>query len=345
MLKINIKDKIATVEGSPVIVCGNSDYVIQFAFDDEWADKTAKTARFAYNKGGLIRYQDIVFTGDTVTVPVLADITEVFVGVFSGNLSTTTPARIPCELSIRCGTGAPADPTPSQYDQIMALMEDMAATLAVDVQGDGHTISNYATNPHAEGYRNSIKEVKGYASNGLVCCHVEGGGNVAASNYCHAEGLNTKALGSVSHAEGNETTASGTQSHAEGIYTEASGTFAHAQNCRTKASGARSHAEGNRTESKGESSHAGGESSVSEGARSFAHGLGIKTPIANQAAFGKYNKGKTDTLFEVGNGSGDAARLNAFEVTTDGTVYAYKAIKIGNTTITETQLKALLALI
>lgn len=126
MISINIKDKIATVEGSPVIVCGNSDYEIRFAFDDEWTDKTTKTARFVYLVNGQRQYQDVVFTGDTVSVPVLANTDEVAVGVFAGELSTTTPALIPCKRSIRCGTGAPADPTPDQYDQIMAAMAGLA---------------------------------------------------------------------------------------------------------------------------------------------------------------------------------------------------------------------------
>lgn len=122
IIDINIEDKRAAAVGAPTIVCGNSGYTIKFTFDDEWKLLSAKTARFVYVQDGKVKYIDVVFTGITVAVPVMANTKEVQVGVFAGNLQTTTPARIPCEPSIRCGTGAPADPTPSQYDQIMALL-------------------------------------------------------------------------------------------------------------------------------------------------------------------------------------------------------------------------------
>jgi len=121
-IKVDIVDKHATTLGAPVIICGNSDYSITFTFDDEWAEHDTKTARFAYVRAGVLQYTDVIFTGDTVDVPVLAEITEVRVGVFAGDLRTSTPARIPCEYSIRCGTGAPVEPTPDVYDQIMALL-------------------------------------------------------------------------------------------------------------------------------------------------------------------------------------------------------------------------------
>ncbi len=122
-IKISIVDKRPTVEGSPVIVCGNSDYSIQFTFDAEWDWTTTKTARFVFVSKGVVKYEDVVFEGNTAEVPVLDNIKEVLVGVYAENLRTTVPARIPCELSIRCGTSAPADFTPSQYDQIMALIQ------------------------------------------------------------------------------------------------------------------------------------------------------------------------------------------------------------------------------
>lgn len=132
VIHVNIVDKRAAVAGAPVIVCGNSGYTVKFTFDDEWSGFGAKTARFVYVQAGAVRYQDVVFTGSTADVPVLANTKEVRIGVFAGDLRTTTPAVVPCELSIRCGTGAPADPTPSQYDQIMELLATGGSTVTAD---------------------------------------------------------------------------------------------------------------------------------------------------------------------------------------------------------------------
>ncbi len=115
-ININVADKRATVIGAPVIVCGNSDYSVRFTFDEAWADLEYKTARFVYVKDGAVHHTDVPFTGDTVAVPMLSNTKEVFVGVFSGSLYATTPARIPCELSILCGTGEPQDPVPDVPD-------------------------------------------------------------------------------------------------------------------------------------------------------------------------------------------------------------------------------------
>ena len=101
-IKISIANKRPTVIGTPVIVCGNSDYTITFTFDSEWSTAAQKTARFVYVKAGTIKFQDVNFTGSTVAVPVLSGTTEVQVGVYAGDLRTTTPARIPCEYSILC---------------------------------------------------------------------------------------------------------------------------------------------------------------------------------------------------------------------------------------------------
>lgn len=124
VINISVTDKRATTMGAPVIVCGNDDYTVKFVFDPEWAQYDAKTARFEYTRAGETKHQDVVFTGDTAPVPPLSGVHEVRVGVFTSDLRTTTPARVPCELSIRCTEGAPEDPTPSVYDQLMEKMND-----------------------------------------------------------------------------------------------------------------------------------------------------------------------------------------------------------------------------
>jgi hypothetical protein len=101
-LHITVNNKIATyLNRDGNIVCGNSDYVIVFTFDSEWDAYDEKIARFIWNDS----YIDVAFTGDTVAVPVLSNTTALKVGVYAGELSTTTPALIGCQLSILCENG------------------------------------------------------------------------------------------------------------------------------------------------------------------------------------------------------------------------------------------------
>lgn len=100
------------------IVCGNSDYQIAFSFDEEWGAYETKTARFIWNG----QFTDVVFTGDICDAPVISNARWCSVGVFAGDLRTTTPALIACDKSILCGGGVPADPTPDVYAQIMELL-------------------------------------------------------------------------------------------------------------------------------------------------------------------------------------------------------------------------------
>lgn len=102
VINISITNKRPTVIGTPVIACGNSDYSIKFAFDSDWDAFSEKKARFVYAKRGVLKFQDVPFSGDTVAVPILSGTREVMVGVYAGDLRTTTPARIPCEYSILC---------------------------------------------------------------------------------------------------------------------------------------------------------------------------------------------------------------------------------------------------
>lgn len=100
-LQIIINNKIATyVKRSGAVVCGNSDYVAEFAFDQEWDAHENKIARFTW--GG--KYFDVPLKGSTCQVPIVRDTHTLTVGVYAGNLCTTTPATIPCQRSILCGT-------------------------------------------------------------------------------------------------------------------------------------------------------------------------------------------------------------------------------------------------
>jgi lysophospholipase L1-like esterase len=121
LIKINIANRKATLQDAPVLVCGNFTDQVEFAFDEEWNKYTAKTARFVYVRVGEVIFQDVPFTGNTANIPPLANITEVRVGVFAEDIITTTPAVVPCEKSIKCGTGKPEAPTSDVYAEIMRL--------------------------------------------------------------------------------------------------------------------------------------------------------------------------------------------------------------------------------
>lgn len=126
-IHIDIAKKVARVIGTPIIVCGNSGYTIRFTYDAEWLDKAVLTARFVWVHNGETHFKEVPFTGSTVAVPILEDVTVVQVGVYAGDLQTTTPARVPCVRSILCGGGKPhADPAKDVYNQLIQLIEDSA---------------------------------------------------------------------------------------------------------------------------------------------------------------------------------------------------------------------------
>lgn len=159
------------------------------------------------------------------------------------------------------------------------------------------------------------------------------------------EGFGATASGAFSHAEGKQTTASGYYSHAEGINTISKGLCSHAEGVNTISEGVYSHAEGVNTEAKGLCSHVSGYCTQATHICQYAVGCG--------------NDPKADSLFEVGNGLNAEGNLiddtttafelktrrNAFRVTNTGYAIAQTALQIGETAITEDQLKQLIQLI
>ena len=118
-IRITIRDKISNNVSHDTYVCGNSDYRIVFDFDEEWEAHPVKTARIKY--GGV--YQEVVFTGNVCDFPIIQDARMISVGVYAGNLSTTTPAIITAFRSILSGGEAHTEPTEDVYDQLLGLVE------------------------------------------------------------------------------------------------------------------------------------------------------------------------------------------------------------------------------
>ena len=156
--------------------------------------------------------------------------------------------------------------------------------------------------------------------------------NIPIAKICELkEGFRTTASGQYSHAEGDGSVASGNSSHAEGQGTTALGKY--------------SHAEGNFTKASGDFSHTSGSYTQATHSCQYAVGCG--------------NDPQADSLFEVGNGLNAEGNLiddtttvfdlktrrNAFRVTNTGYAIAQTALQIGETVITEDQLKQLIQLI
>lgn len=216
-IKVTIRDKIAVAEKDALYICGNSDFVIAFDFDDEWAGYEYKTARFVFND----TFADVVFSGNECAVPVLSNTYNFIVGVYAGDLCTTTPAYVAAKKSILCDSGSPAEPFGDIYVQMFQQITEapvFSKSLTMGERRKGSTVGNMSV------------------SLGLY--------NEASGGGACAIGWNNVATGTSSFAEGKETTSSGYASHAEGVDTESSGYASHAEGTGTIASASNQHVQG-----------------------------------------------------------------------------------------------------
>lgn len=147
-IRVTVKKKIATAPDTVAYVCGNGDFTINFNFDTEWDAHDSKTARFIKDDKTFV---DVVFQGTRCSIPVITDSVFIYVGVFAGNLCTTTPAVIRAKKSILCDTGTPAAPPDDVYNQIMERLDELEAggvgggSINVTVDDDGNCTLTGAT--------------------------------------------------------------------------------------------------------------------------------------------------------------------------------------------------------
>ena len=133
---ISVKSKQAKNLSKIPYVCGNTDYRVAFDFDDDWNQYPIKTARFVAADG--TPYEETVIDNQC-KFPQIMDTFQVELGVYAGDLVTTTPAVVECLRSIRSGTGkTPEVPEPDRYDAMMeainadALRAEEAAAAAAE---------------------------------------------------------------------------------------------------------------------------------------------------------------------------------------------------------------------
>ena len=111
-INIKVNDKIA-VGDETLIVCGNSDYTVNFELDAEWDAYEKKTMRVGYRNG---KYKDVEFSGSSCALPVISKRPWIAVGLYAGQLHTTTPALFRCAECITDKDDEPIDkPEVSPY--------------------------------------------------------------------------------------------------------------------------------------------------------------------------------------------------------------------------------------
>lgn len=128
-INITVAHKVA-VSDTQSIVCDNSDYTVHWTLDEDWSAYDTKTMRTIYMDG---TYEDTVFSGDTIELPVCTVPGAVQIGLFAGNIRTSRVAILRALPSVRSGAGAPADPTPDVYDQLMELIKGMGGASQEDI--------------------------------------------------------------------------------------------------------------------------------------------------------------------------------------------------------------------
>lgn len=130
-IHITVRDRVPTITAGEDVISHNSDYVAEFVFDEEWQNKV-KTVYFVCEDGS---YQAVVMSGNSCGVPMMAgEHRRIFVGVQAGSaekpsvLKTTRPCCLKVRDSIADYLGEQIpDPTPSVYEQIIAMLSSITS--------------------------------------------------------------------------------------------------------------------------------------------------------------------------------------------------------------------------
>lgn len=147
-IEVHVEKRHATnVTISARPVCGNKDYRIRFSFDEEWDAYENKTARFVTESG----HMDVLFAGNECPMPMLSGVRWVEIGVYAGDLRTTTPAYVPVDRSILCGE-IPVHPDPPEdiYNQLLARLNEMEQEV-VSPEAIEKAVSEYLEEHPVEG--------------------------------------------------------------------------------------------------------------------------------------------------------------------------------------------------
>lgn len=148
ILKVQVTDKVATyLTRQGDIVCGNSDYKIQFIFDSEWDALPNKVAHFTWNG----HHEDVeIDANNQADVPFLVRTLGLKVGVYSGDISTTTAAFIKCRYSARCEETTATEENDKRYENLAKEHADRAEQAAATAAAEAAESAKEAVQKEVE---------------------------------------------------------------------------------------------------------------------------------------------------------------------------------------------------
>ena len=120
-LNILVRNKIAKGDGKKIVL-NNSNYHVVFDFDSEWDEFMEKTLKVNF----LNHKYEVLFSGNEVDLPPIVDAYECEIGVYAGNIRSTTPAKFKCEKSIISGDQIHFNPPEDIYLQLLTKIEELS---------------------------------------------------------------------------------------------------------------------------------------------------------------------------------------------------------------------------
>lgn len=167
---------------------------------------------------------------------------------------------------------------------------------AKDIIAIKGSLKNYATKDYVDERAGGLKNLLDGSQNGSVRSSL-----AATEDEYYKMGYGATALGKGSKSKGTYSFANGLDCSAEGEWSTAFG---------------------NSSKAKKYGSYASGYACEVNHDYACAFGRNVISGRKNQMAAGEYNEGRADTIFEIGNGTSDSNRSNAFAMTTDGGILA-----------------------
>lgn len=152
-IHIEVRDKVATLKSMNFqLVGGNSDYEVVFDFDADWDEHIVKTALFTFGDTTVAK----PFSGSVCEGVAVSNATLCYIGVFSGDIVTSTAALVEVGLSARDIGDVPEPPSEDVYNQIITLINEKLGG-----GGGGGVSPTIAVTPIEGGHRVAITDVNG----------------------------------------------------------------------------------------------------------------------------------------------------------------------------------------